>query len=119
LLLEYPHLAQSLDLKSLQQMTLPGMPLLCRMAEASRDNPQITCGALLEHWRDTEEGGYLAKLIERPLNLPEEGIHQEFQDTISLLLRKRSEQRIEELLQKDQLNSDEKRELQQALSEKH
>jgi DNA primase len=118
LLLEYPQLAQSLDIQSLQALELPGITMLIRLAELSTANAQITTGALLEYWRGTEEGGYLAKILELPLNLPEEGIHKEFQDTVGSLLNKGLEQRIDELLQKDfnQLTSDEKRELQQAFS---
>ncbi|WP_455203827.1 DNA primase, partial [Kaarinaea lacus] len=121
LLLEYPRLAQNVDIDTIRDLDLGGIALFCRLLEVSKTNPSMTCGALLEYWRGTEEGAYLAKIVTKPLNLVDESIDKEFQDTINFLHKKRLEQRIDELVEKplDQLSPAEKLELQQAFAAKH
>jgi DNA primase len=121
MLLEQIQLGETVDSETLQQLNLPGTDLLCALVEDIKNNPQITSGGLIERRRGTEEGGYLAKIIAKPLNLPEEGLHREFQDTVEFLRNRRLEQRFDELTNKpfSLLSPAEKLELQQLLAVKH
>jgi DNA primase len=121
MLLEQIHLADNVDVETLSQLDLPGTDLLRDLVEDIKNNPQISSGGLIERRRGTEEGGYLAKIIAKPLNLPEEGLNKEFQDTVEFLRNKRLEQRFDELTCKpfSLLSPAEKLELQQLLAAKH
>jgi DNA primase len=121
MLLERIDLAETVDSETLKQLNLPGTELLHGLVEDIKNNPQISSGGLIERRRGTEEGGYLAKIIAQPLNLPEEGLHKEFQDTVEFLRNRRLEQRFDELTNKpfSLLSPAEKLELQQLLAVKH
>ena len=114
LLLEDPSLAQAVDLQRLSGLALPGSDLLLQMLEIVQKTPHMSCGALIEHWRGSEQGRHLAKLLQVPLNVPEDGIAAEFAGAITRLTQLRVEQRYEQLLKKSEqteLNASEKREL--------
>jgi DNA primase len=121
MLLEQIHLADNVDVETLSQLDFPGTDLLRDLVEDIKNNPQITSGGLIERRRGTEQGEYLAKIIAKPLNLPEEGLNKEFQDTVEFLRNKRLEQRFDELTSKpfSLLSPAEKLELQQLLAAKH
>jgi len=113
-LLEDPSLAQAVDLQRLSGLALPGSDLLLQMLEIVQKTPHMSCGALIEHWRGSEQGRHLAKLLQVPLNVPEDGIAAEFAGAITRLTQLRVEQRYEQLLKKSEqteLNASEKREL--------
>ena len=114
LLLEHPRLAQTVDLQQLSGLTLPGSDLLMKLLEIAQKNPHITCGALIEHWRDSEHGRHLAKLLQIPTSVPEDGVAAEFAGAIERLAEMRAEQRYEQLLEKSaktELSAEEKAEL--------
>lgn len=114
LLLEYPKLAQLVDLERLEGLELPGIALLVALIEYSQSHPQTTCGAIIEHWRGTEHGHHLSKLIASPLSVSTEGIDAEFEGAIQILVITRIEQRIDALLEKakaGQLDPEQKAEL--------
>jgi DNA primase len=121
MLLEQTHLADKVDGESLNGVNLPGIRLFCSLVGDIKNNPQISSGGLVERRRGTQEGEYLAKLIAKPLNLQEEGLHSEFQDTVEFLYKQRFEQRFDELTEKpfSLLSPAEKLELQQILAAKH
>jgi len=121
MLLEQTHLAEDVEGESLQGVNLPGITLFYSLLEEIKNNPHISSGGLLERRRGTQEGEYLAKLIAKPLNLLEEGLHSEFLDTVEFLRKQRLEQRFDELTQKpfSLLSPAEKLELQQILAAKH
>jgi DNA primase len=121
MLLEYTRLAANVDNKSMEDLNLPGIELFRALVEEIQQNPQITSGVLIERRRGTNEGEYLARIIAKPLNLPEEGLHSEFQDTVIYLGNLRLEQRIDELTKKpfSLLSPAEKLELQQVLAARH
>jgi DNA primase len=121
MLLEQTRLADIVDSESLTGVNLPGTALFCSLVEDIKNNPQISSGGLVERHRGTQEGEYLAKLIAKPLNLLEEGLHSEFQDTVEFLYKQRLEQRFDELTEKpfSLLSPAEKLELQQILVAKH
>ncbi|MGD8593058.1 MAG: DNA primase [Gammaproteobacteria bacterium] len=121
MLLEQTRLADKVDSELLAGVNLPGTTLFCSLVEDIKNNPQISSGGLVERRRGTQEGEYLAKLIAKPLNLLEEGLHREFQDTVEFLYKQRLEQRFDELTEKpfSLLSPAEKLELQQILAAKH
>ena len=121
MLLEYTRLAANVDGESIKDLDRPGIGLFCALVEEIKQNPQISSGALIERRRGTNEGEYLARIVAKPLNLPEEGLHREFQDTVVYLSNQRLEQRIDELTKKpfSLLSPAEKLELQQVLAARH
>ncbi|MCK4586169.1 MAG: DNA primase, partial [Gammaproteobacteria bacterium] len=105
----------------LEKLDLPGLPLLRQLVEFISKNPHITCGAIVEHWREEEAGRHLAKLAAQPLVIPEEGLEDEFRDVVSKLASQHQEQLVEGLLARahlGELTSEEKQQLQQALAGK-
>ena len=121
LMLERPQLAQRADLTQINGLNTPGVDLLCRIAELAQSNPELTCGALLEYWRGTREGGHLAKLINIPMQLSENQLESEFDDTFNKLIKWREDQKLDEILEKsrfEQVSEADKQALKQALNEK-
>ncbi len=96
------------DWSVLQGLEQPGLPLLQRLVELLQQNPQLSCGAIVEHWRaqgQNEEAGHLARLARQPLMLPEDGLETEFIAAVEKLAMLRDEQRWEYLESKIQLGS--------------
>jgi DNA primase len=83
----------------------PGLPLLRQVVELLRSNPHLSCGAIVEHWRDEAAGRHLATLASRPLMLPEEGVEAQFRAVLEKLAALRDEQRWEYLLSKVRLGT--------------
>jgi len=52
------------DIAFLQECGLPGVPLLLELLELLRQHPGLNTGAVLEHWRDRDEGRFLHRLAE-------------------------------------------------------
>ena len=78
ILLYQPALATELDaMDFLQQCDLPGVPLLAELLTLLRQQPGLNTAAVLEHWRDREEGRILERLatwspdVESPELLPD------------------------------------------------
>ena len=78
LLLYQPDLALAVgDTTFLQQCDLPGVTLLTELLSLLHENPGLNTAALLEHWRDREEGRFLHRLaawspdVETPELLPD------------------------------------------------
>lgn len=109
LLLHRPSLVTHIgDGSILQGLDLPGMPLLQGLVELLRESPQLSCGAIVEHWHAQEkhqEAGHLAKLAGQPLMVPEDGLEAEFTAVVAKLAALRDEQRWEFLQSKVQLGS--------------
>lgn len=120
LLLHKPVLVEHFEQTSIpQDLDLPGLPLLRQLVEFIGENPHITCGAIVEHWREEEAGRHLAKLAAQPLVIPEEGLEDEFRDVVSKLASQHQEQLVDGLLAKahlGELTDEEKQQLQQALA---
>jgi len=122
LLLHRPQLVDLCDDgEFMPELDAPGMPLLRQLVEFIRLNPQVSCGVLVEHWRDEAAGRHLAKLAAQPLTLPESGLAAEFRDLLTRLAAQADEQRVDALLAKARsgsLTDQEKTQLQQALAPK-
>ena len=80
------------------------------------NNPMST-GQLLEHWRDTREGRALAQLAMLDEVAVGDNIQQELEDVCDRLLDLYLQQRLDSLLQKNQMSLEEKQELQFLLTE--
>ena len=120
-LLHSPNLAETIaEPKSLSQIDQPGIGLLVDLLENIKSNPTLNTAALLERWRDRDEGKHLAKLAtwQSPLN-DLESLQQEFLGAIERLQAKHLSARTDTLLAKSNqgtLSTDEKSELQSLLS---
>ncbi len=120
LLLQRPALAGIAGEPSrLAGLALPGVKLLIEVLELLQNQPHLTVGALLEHWRGTPEGQHLVTLARRPALLDEEqdDLEKEFLGALEKLEQQRIVQRRNELSRKPfrELTPTEKLELQQLL----
>jgi len=119
LLLEQPELSERVNRPcGFEDLQLPGIPLLVELLEILWQHPHLSTGSILEHWRDRPEQQHLAKLATLPLELPEDGLAEEFCGAVQRLKEQRTRQRTEQLLFKDQqtgLTDSEKTELKQLL----
>ncbi|NQY34433.1 MAG: DNA primase [Alteromonadaceae bacterium] len=115
LLLEYPHIVQVLpDDMVLQELDMPGVSLLNQLVTLCKSNLQVNSAQLLEHFRDTEQGKQLAKLMCWQHHVEADAAENVFLDSIEKLLNNFVEQRTEFLLQQERnvgLNKTEKLEL--------
>ena len=121
LLLQQPSLASDLPppyrFVALRQ---PGVELLTELIALVSVRPDITTGALLEHFADREEGVALQKLASQSLPGDAAAWRAEFLDAIAQLDRQTLQQRIDELQDKqraqglDEADKAELRELLQA-----
>lgn len=120
LLLEQPALGRDLHAPTeLQDLDLPGVPLLLELLELARHSPQLTIGGVLEHWRGRPEEQHLARLAATPLAISEEGYEPEFHGAVQRLIEQRNSRRVEALLLKERrsgLSESEKDELRQLLA---
>ena len=122
LLLEQPNLAllatEPSRLKGLEE---PGIALLVELLELIHKHPNISCGAILEHWRGKPEAKHLNKLASAPSAIPVDGYEHEFCDSLRLLDKQRVERSYNKLLRKGEtgsLSPEEKQQLTQLLQEK-
>jgi DNA primase len=120
LLLEHPHIANSLDdINVLQPLTVPGINLLMQVLAVCQQNADIKSPQLLEYFRGTEQGSQLAKLMCWQHHVEPDAATDVFLDSIEKLLNNFVEQRAEVLLQKaraGQMTVQEKQELQAILN---
>ncbi|MGD2073424.1 MAG: DNA primase [Gammaproteobacteria bacterium] len=120
LLLERPDLSRCAAAPTgFEDLEAPGIALLTELLEILWQNPHLTAGQLMEHWRGRPEGQQLARLAATPLVIPETGYETEFRDAVQRLVEQRARQRTEQLLSKGGrtgLDDQEKSELKQLLA---
>jgi DNA primase len=75
----------------------PGVELLAEIVALVRERPDITTGALLEHFADREEAAALQKLATQSLPGEESVWREEFLDTMAQLEKQTRQQRVDEL----------------------
>jgi DNA primase len=86
LLLEQPSIAQDIsDINGIRALNMPGIDLLVQMIELLNKRTEFTSGNLIEHWRGTEEGRALEKLLSWQPEMLNVSLEIEFSDTIKLL----------------------------------
>jgi len=119
LVIQHPFLAKTdIDINKLSTIKAPGLILLIQLLEFIKQNPKLTTGAILEHWRDKEAFQELSKLAFWEHCVPEVGLEQEFRDILQRLCEFGREQQIEALFQKasqEGLSTAEKRTLQELI----
>lgn len=115
LLLQKPSLAAALEppygFIALRQ---PGIDLLVDIVDLVQQRPDISTGALLEHFSAHEQIGALQKLASQSLTGNEENLQREFLDAVAQLEKQTVVQRLEELQARQRessLSDGEKREL--------
>ncbi|MES9961429.1 MAG: DNA primase [Sedimenticola sp.] len=103
---------------------LPGITLLKELLELLQSQPNLSTAAVLERWRDREDGKHLRKLAGVLIDLSDEMQAREYTDTLKSLSNQHLDQEAELLLQKAAekglggLSQEEKERLNQALMEK-
>ena len=75
----------------------PGIELLSELVLLVRERPEISTGALLEHFAEREEASALHKLATQPLASEDAALRDEFLGAVSQLDRQVARQRIDEL----------------------
>ncbi len=121
LLVQYPELAKQVtDSQWLNHVSQPGAPLLKAMLEMLQQNPHLTTGALIEHWRGTDEHRQLTTLANwQHLITDQNNVVTTFCDAIDKLFTEIRYKRLNELISRQKqknLSEDEKQELKQLLS---
>ena len=115
LLLEHPHIVKAIpDSSILQQLEMPGMPLLNQLVQLCNENATINSAQLIEYFRGTPEGTQLTKLMCLEHYVEAENAESTFLDILESFLNKFIEQRTEQLIAKEQengLSKEEKQEL--------
>jgi DNA primase len=99
----------------------PGVPLLMELIDLVRARPDIATGGILEHFAGREEQAALEKLSLLEFPAAPEAWKAEFLDALEQLNRQTTQQRIDELLEKQgagPLTDAEKDELREALAAK-
>jgi DNA primase len=122
LLVQQPALVKSIEPPYLfAVLRQPGIPLLMELIELCRARPEISTGAVLEHFAEREEQAALNKLSLMEFAPEPNAWQAEFRDALEQLNRQTLQQRIDELLAKQTqtpLSESEKNELRDALAAK-
>lgn len=119
ILVQHPQLAAGVSSYAwLDQSAQPGAKLLKELLDFLTPRPHVTTGAILEHWRGTEEETHLAKLVTWPLALPATHMESELLGTMQILHAEAEARRVDALLSRrlEDLSAEERRELVQGLT---
>ena len=101
LLLQQPALGLQLERPyRFAELRQPGVPLLLEILDVVEQRPEISTGALLEHFSGHEQAEALRKLAAQALPGEEASWAHELQDAAAQLERQTLQQRIDELQQK-------------------
>ena len=119
-LLHHPELAQKVDnAGSFAAEDDTYAQLLVALLEALQKNPRLRALQLIARWHGTEQGRLLRALAEKEWLIAPGNLEQQFFDTITRLVTRQRERRLEHLLQKARLtdlSTDEKDQLRRLLS---
>lgn len=98
LLLQRPALATLAgDPARLAALESPGVPLLVQLLEILREDPHLKASALLERFNGTEYESAVWKLVAWEHLVPENGVEEEFLDSIRKLEAELADQRLQVL----------------------
>ena len=101
LLLQRPSLGLQLERPyGFAALRLPGMPLLLELLDLVHQRPEISTGALLEHFAGHEQADALRKLAAQALPGDEASWAHELHDAAAQMEKQTLQQRIDELQQK-------------------
>lgn len=99
LLIQYPHLV-TLIKEPLPATGLAGHEFLLQLIDILQANPQITTGALIEHWRNKKEESFVTKLAQWEHMIPDAGVENEFLGAVMQLSSLGMDKVINQLLEK-------------------
>ncbi len=123
ILLQQPALAQKIAPPfHFAELRQPGVPLLLELIELVHVRPDLSTGALLEHFAEREELAALQKLAVQQIPGDEASWTTELLDAVVQLERQTGQQRIDELLAKQRgagLDETDKYELRALLQARH
>jgi DNA primase len=106
LLLNNPAAAAKLDIEQLAGVTKPGTELLRDLIETVQAEPNMTTAALLERWRNHEEGRHLGKLAAVELPVSEDfDAAAELEQCIAQLALAGRRERVDFLIEKERLST--------------
>lgn len=122
LLLQYPDIARQLpENDEWKTLDAPGVPLLRELLELIQTKPNLSTGALIEHWRGKPEASYLGTLAVAELGITSAEIAiRELSDCMAKLTLQNRQQETQTLIEKarfEALSEAEKARLQQLLSQ--
>lgn len=116
ILIQHPQLASQLQIQSsLATSESKGSTFLAELISLLKQNPQLTTGALLEHWRDHAYSKQLKSLVTRQLNIAAEDLLTELQATLQRLSEEQQFQALWQKYQRGILSQAEKSQLLQLL----
>ncbi|MBL4828767.1 MAG: DNA primase [Aliivibrio sp.] len=117
LLIQKPSLVELVpDLSEVGQLSVPGLSLFTALLDICRENPHISTGQLIEHWRGNKSEPLLSRLAGWDLLLDQDNQQDVFTDALDKILNQCIEQRMDMLKAKSNsvgLSVEEKRELNQ------
>ena len=100
ILLHIPSLAlEIVELDRLKSMQIGGIELLWKLGALIKKHPTITTGAILEHWRGSDEESVFHELAQKTPILPEEILENELLGLIQTLDRVANETEVNRLLE--------------------
>lgn len=102
-----------------RQLPQPGIALLATLLDLTQTPSNLTTGALIERWRDTEHFGGLSRLAEYDLSGAQEGPEEEFLGALQRLNRLYQNKELESLSRKSRpsdMTDEEKMRLKQLLN---
>jgi DNA primase len=125
LLLQHPKLVNDPMMMlpdTLRELKHPGTTVLVQLFDLLKNTENLTTGAILEHWRESNLAQRLAELASWELLIPEEGVAAEFCDTIKKIALLERENEIQRLMNKaaeQTLTDEEKKSLMVLLKKRH
>ncbi len=113
LILHFPGAASQVEpVEGLEKVNQPGIELLMRILEITRDNPQINTGGLLERFREDPNGRHLGELAKEPALDDAEAAPRVLVDSLGRIVANHRKERLSLLLgRRSELNEDEEAEL--------
>lgn len=98
LLIQKPSLVELVpDLSEVGQLSVPGLSLFTALLDICRENPHISTGQLIEHWRGNKSEPLLSRLAGWDLLLDQDNQQDVFTDALDKILNQCIEQRMEML----------------------
>lgn len=123
LLIQYPYLSKTVkDIFSLKDLELKESELWHEIFIFLEQNPEANTASIIEYFRASPYNSAIMEFATYEHLIPDDGINAEFSGAIERLCELQREQKVEHLLSKANqvgLNSEEKKNLQDLITEKH
>ncbi len=119
LILNYPEIVKEISNIEFVNYEKPGIKILIKLLKNITDEPNMNTAALIERWREDDEGKYLSKLAINLFPKNEEfNAEEELNNCLAQITKNFYNERINSLIKKqadNQLTSDEKVELKEII----